>query len=70
MEKLVSMLPVVENLLVRQLGRYLQWPSFDLRLLKRPNESSDQQTCRGYLWKYGRVDLLNRAQLALFDYLD
>ena len=61
------MLPGVEIPFLRLLGRCLQWPSFDLCLVKHPNESRDQQTC-GNLSKCGHVGVLNRAQLAPFEY--
>jgi hypothetical protein len=67
-ERFDSKLADVGNPLVRQLGRYLRWPSVDPGLLRCTKEDQDRQTGRGYLPKSGHVNILNRAQLALFDY--
>jgi hypothetical protein len=66
-ERFDSKLVDVENPALVQLGKYLRWPSVDPGLLKRPKGDRKQHFCRGYLTKSGHVDILRRAQLALFD---
>jgi hypothetical protein len=66
-ERFNSKLADMGNRLVRHFGRYLRWLSVDPGLLKEGDRC--RQAWIGYLPKGGHVDILNRAELAVFDYL-